>query len=311
MLALIAVGCEKMIAEDITGEMPALILPNANDTIGQNPVHFKWEEMKGATKYHLEVVSPGFASIQSYALDSIVTGTDFFYSLDSNEYELRLTASNGAYDSQVLGPVKFWVGVQSTGGPAAVVLNTPLNASYVNASFNKIFSWSSYTNATSYEFSLRSGTSFSTGTIITTQNAISTTSFTDPSTLAEGEYHWAVKAYTATGETSFSIYQLFIDTTLPNVPALGSPTNGAFLPQGAISFTWNNGMDTGIIQAPVSSTLEISTDPGFATIVHTSTLSGGTDDVTLTPGTYYWRAINNDAAGNSSGASPVNQLTVN
>ena len=77
-----------------------------------NPVHFKWEEMEGASIYRLEIVSPSFASINQFLLDSLVVGTDFYLDLDSNEYELRLTAQNGVYESQILAPVKFWVGVQ-------------------------------------------------------------------------------------------------------------------------------------------------------------------------------------------------------
>ena len=100
-IAISAVSCEKIIAEDITAETPVLILPAENDTVSQNPVHFKWQELEGASKYHLEVVSPSFAAISQFALDSVVTGTDFYFNLDSNEYELKLTALNGGYESQV------------------------------------------------------------------------------------------------------------------------------------------------------------------------------------------------------------------
>ena len=88
-LGIFAVSCEKIIAEDITAETPVLVLPSVNDTVNQNPVHFKWEEIEGASKYHLEVVSPCFSAISQFPLDTIVTGTDFFFGLDSSQYEKR------------------------------------------------------------------------------------------------------------------------------------------------------------------------------------------------------------------------------
>lgn len=312
-LGIFATSCDKIVAEDITEETPVLILPTVNDTVNVNPVHFKWEAMPGASKYHLEVVSPSFGAINTFPLDTIVTGTDFYFPLDSNEYELRLTALNGGYESQVLGPIKFWVGVQPSGGTGnTVVLNTPANQAYVNAQFNNLFTWAALSGATSYEFSLREGSSFATGLVIEAQNNISTASYTvPPSALIEGEYFWGVKAYFGTTETPFTVYQLFVDETDPVQAALSSPANQANMSQGTITFLWSNGTDSGTVQSPVTSTLEIATDNAFASIVQTvPVLQGNTVDVNLSSGTYYWRVTNTDEAGNSSGASTANTLVL-
>ena len=312
-LAIFVTSCEKIIAEDITTETPVLIIPAENDTVNQNPVHFKWEEMEGASKYHLEVVSPSFSAISQFVLDSIITDTDFYFPLDSNEYELRLTALNGGYESQVLGPCKFWVGVQPSGGTGnSVVLTSPLDQTYVNNQFNNQFTWDALTGATSYEFSLRQGSDFSTGLEVEGQNGITTSNYIIPSgSLSEGEYHWGVKAYFGSVETPFSIHQLLVDETDPNTAIPTSPADFSTIQQGTITFSWSNGTDSGIIQSPITSTLEIATDAAFGTIVQTIPITGNTTDVNLGANTYYWRVTNVDEAGNSAITSSTYQLTLN
>ncbi len=310
LITLLASSCEKIVAEDITSETPVLILPAVNDTIDNNPVYFKWGEMEGASKYRLEIVSPSFASISQFLLDSLVVGTDFYLDLDSNEYELRLTAQNGGYESQILGPIKFWVGVQSSGTSTNVVVNSPINDSYVNASFNNQFTWTSLAAATNYEFALREGASFSTGTIIDGQNNISTTSYTTSFVLSEGEYFWGVKAYFGTTETPFTTAHFYVDEFDPNVAVLSNPGNLSFDFAGNVVFSWGNGTDLGTIQSPITSKLEIATDTGFGTIIETVNVNGNSVTVNLSAGTYYWRVTNTDEAGNSAVASTVYQVTL-
>lgn len=311
-LGIFAVSCEKIIAEDITAETPVLVLPSVNDTVNQNPVHFKWEEIEGASKYRLEVVSPCFSAISQFPLDTIVTGTDFFFGLDSSQYEMRLTALNGGYESQTTAPVIFWVGVQQVGGGNNVVLNAPVDQSYVNATFNNQFSWTPVAGATSYEFSLREGTSFSTGSILETQNGISTSTYIVPSgLLPEGEYSWGVKAYFGSVETPFATNQLFVDETDPNVAALVAPADLSVDFAGTITFSWANGTDSGTVQSPVTSILEIATDVNFTNIVESEDVDGSTTDVDLLAGSYFWRVRNEDEAGNTAGASSIYELTLN
>lgn len=311
-------SCDKIVADDITAETPVLILPTVDDTVGVNPVHFKWEAMEGATKYHLEIVSPSFDAIEAFALDSVISGTDFYFALDSNEYELKLTALNGGYESQVLGPIKFWVGVSSSSGGtgnSSVILTSPADQAYENAQFNNQFSWSPVSSATSYEFSLRQGTSFETGLVVNNQNNVSTPTYLVPGgALLEGEYFWGVKAYVNGVESPFAVHQLFIDTTDPNDAILGVPMDLSLVTAGTINFAWNSGSDPGSINSPVTSILEISTDAGFSTLVANTPINviGNSTTVSLTgSGVYYWRVTNQDAAGNVSIPSDYYQFTLN
>jgi len=295
-LTSIFTGCKDIIAEDITDKTPVLIIPTLSDTVMQNPVQFKWEEMEGASKYHLQVVSPSFSTISDYVIDTIIYGTTFSFALDSNVYELKLTAMNGGYSSQTLGPIQFWVGISPTVNTTSIVLTSPAEATYVNETYTGPFTWQALTGATSYEYSLRKGSSFATGTIELTQNSIATNTYTLPGTvvLSEGMYFWGVKGYFTSGETYYSTRSFSVDVTAPTTPSLISPNSISFLSAGTITFSWSNGSDSGTIQSPVHSLVQVSTDSGFATIDETANLVGTTTDFILTSGTYYLRVINTD-----------------
>lgn len=305
-------SCKEIIAEDITNQTPVLIIPHLNDTVMQNPVQFKWEEMEGATKYRLQVVSPSFSVISDYILDTVVYGTSFSYALDSAQFELKLTAMNGGYSSQTLGPIQFWVGITPSINTSTVVLQSPANTSYTNSSFTGPFTWQALSGVSSYELSLRKGSSFATGNIEYTQNNIVTNTFTLPGSvsLTEGTYFWGVKGYFSGSETYYSVRSFSVDVTAPGTPSLISPTNLSFLSTGSNSFSWNTSPDAGIVQSPVNSVIEIATDTGFTNIVHTSDLIGSSTNFTLTAGAYYWRVYNYDEAGNVSSYSSVYSFTV-
>ena len=118
-----------------------MLLPQVNDTVQDNLVHFKWEEMDGAEKYHLTVVTPDFTSPTSYVLDTVIYGTDFYYTLDSNQYELKFYGISAIYHSDTIGPLKFWVGTQSSTTGNTVVLNTPNDMEYINSSSQQSYNF--------------------------------------------------------------------------------------------------------------------------------------------------------------------------
>ncbi len=303
-------SCKEIIATDITETLPSLILPQVSDTVQNNPVQFKWNEVTGATDYHLQIVSPSFANIESYAIDSMVNLTTIFISLDSNEYEMKLTALNEGYTSHTLGPIKFWVGVQPSSSSEFVTLTSPTDASYFNESFTGLFKWSSLDEISSYEFSLRKGSSYQSPNIIETSSGISASQYTINETLDEGEYHWGVKAYFNSGtETPVATRHFYIDTINPVVPILVSPT-GSVTP-GVVTFSWTNSADPGTEHSPITSVLEVASDVNFTLDFETSTVSTLTEDITLSgTGIRYWRVKNIDGAGNVSSFSAIGEFTL-
>lgn len=305
-------SCDKFIATDITDVTPVIILPTSNDTVQINPVHFKWSEVEGATNYHLEVVSSGFSSISYFDLDTVIETTDFYFALDSNEYEMRLTASNGAYNSQVTLPIKFWVGVQPSSGSSVLELVTPAASAYVNQTFNGQFNWTDIGNALSYEVSIRKGAQFSSGLLIDNEIGNTTGNFNSSNTFEEGEYTWGVLAQLLDGSaTAYSTSTFFVDTIIPNTPVQNSPVNLSNHPAGLISFSWSNGQDSGLIMAPINSEIEISTNNTFPfALTDLYEVQGEFADIDLTSGTFFWRIRNTDEAGNQSGYSSVIQFQV-
>ena len=294
-----------------------IVVPNDGQTVSQNPVHFKWESMSGATRYRLQVVSPSFDNISVYAIDSVIIGTDFSIALDSNSYELKLTAMNAGYTSNTLGPVAFTVGVQpSEGGGGTVVLTSPEdNAYFKNAdAFQRTFTWTDLSNASHYELYLKKGTTFSGGVdVVPPYTYINPPQKTIESTVAmsEGQYHWGVRAYLNDDtETALAKRTFFIDTTRPNKPVPISPNAGEGT--GTVTFTWNNSTDPGAVHAPVNSIVEVSEDQTFTVISGTSTVQGSTTTITLLGiGTRYWRVRNKDAAGNESAYSVTLPFSLN
>nr|WP_294862133.1 hypothetical protein [uncultured Fluviicola sp.] len=306
-LSLSLFGCKDFIEKNISEETPVLILPSNNSTIDANPVHIKWEELEGATKYRIEIVSPEFANIQSFPLDSIVSGTNFFFGLDSAQYEIRITAMNAGFSSKPSEIKRFWVGT-SQGGGNSVTLTYPNDAEYYNESFLGKFKWNPVTSAavSSYTFELHETTSFGGAYIGQPVNQLGATEITIPeaigSEIADGSYCWGVKAYfTGGGDTEFSKRIFYIDKTDPAPANLSVPLNNAAISAGTITFTWTLPSDIGTIQSPRTSKIQIAHDTGFTNLVTInpdafSTLN--TVNVPLTSGTYYWRVIVMDEAGN-------------
>lgn len=311
LLVVTGSSCEKIIAKDITNVTPILITPSLEDTLDTNPIHFKWEEVEGAENYRLEVVSPSFGSVHSFDVDSMITGTDFFIDLDSNEYEVRLTALNAGYTSVTTPARKFWLTSNSTSGTGGLVLTTPLNGAYVNDLFDGQFAWTTGSPVTSCEFSLRKGSSFAAGVEIENLTNISSSLITYQGSLEEGEYHWGVIAHYTSGEsTPYVVQNFFVDTVLPPLATLISPANIGIENQGSVTFTWSLGNDTGGVQSPVSAVIEVANDVGFTDIIESDSVTGTTHDFTLTIGTYYWRVKTIDEAGNETTYTSPNQFTV-
>lgn len=309
--ALVFLGsCKDIIEKDISGDTPVVILPQVNDTVDANPVHFKWEEMSGATKYHLEIVSPSFADLEVYALDSIVTGTNFFFGLDSAEYQFRITALNAGYESKTSVPYTFWVGTSSGGSNNGVLLDVPSQNAYLNETFDGQFKWINLAGTNTYTFELHKTSAFS-GQLLDIADQLGSVSIFSLSgtQLDEGEYCWGVKSFLSNGnETAFTKRVFYVDTTDPGVATLVAPVSNSTASLSVnpdVTFSWTFPTNSGTIQSPLKARLQFSTTTNFAAIVATrnynSAQTSATEDLNnlgLPAGMYYWRIIVLDEAGN-------------
>lgn len=308
-LAFSLFGCKDFIEKNISKDTPVLILPANNSTLLANPVHVKWEELEGATKYRIEIVSPEFANIQSFPLDSIVTGTNFYVGLDSAQYEIRITAMNAGYNSHTSEIKRFWVGTSQGGSNTGVVLTYPDNNEYYNESFTGKFKWDipASGGVESYTFELHETNSFSGAYVISPINQLGNNQLTiseaSGTALNDGVYCWGVKAYFSNGsETNFSKRVFYIDKTAPPAATLTTPANNSVQSSLTdVTFNWALPTDAGAAQSPRTSLLEISTNTNFSTLVSPGVFDTVTTrTVTLTSNTYYWRVRVKDEAGNEA-----------
>ena len=303
-LAVSLVSCKDIIEEDISEMSVQMIIPTANDTIFTNNVHFKWNELEGADNYRLQVVEPSFSNINTFVLDSLISGTQFYYSLNPGNYAYQLRAENSAYQSLYYGPINFTVDSVTDLAGQIVPLVSPADLLYTNVD-NFTANWQTIFSADYYEFQLRSGADFNaSGSILESGTLIYGNSYTTSSSSmsAEGEYSWGVRAANQTSLSAFSSRTILVDKTEPNDITLTSPTDAFTTTSDTVVFKWNYGTDPGTgVNSPISYLIEIDDDAGFGSTTDYTT-SADSLQVILSTGTYYWRGYALDEAGNISDA---------
>jgi len=275
-------------------------MPSNNDTLESNLVQFKWDELKGATEYKLQLVQPSFSNIDAFLLDSSITGETFSVALEPGTYQFQIRAENSAYQSLWTGPYNLVIDTVSDLTNQIVPLLSPADLMYSNDP-TFVFSWQPVYSAETYEFQLRAGSDFnSSGSILHGAPGIYGTSYSTPAGLfaTEGAYAWGVKAVNQTSSSAFSDRTVLIDLTLPNSPLSVSPAHGASFADTVV-LKWNTGVDGGTIHAPVQRIVQISADTLFANILTSYTVNVDTvEHVFTNSGTYWWRVYTVDLAGN-------------
>ena len=301
LLALSIVGCKDVIEEDISNENVVVIIPQNNITLTSNNVHFKWEELEGASHYNLQLVEPSFDAIQTFILDSNITGTNFYQILDPGDYEFKVRAENGAYETAYTGPYSFTVDSVSDLAGQLVPLASPVDMHYTNLT-DFTAAWQSLFAADYYEFQIRSGQDFNTGSVIFTESNIYGLTYattTGPLSI-EGYYSWGVKGINQSSQSDYNSHVIGADFTVPNDVIITTPVDAYSATTDTVTFHWNYGIDPGTVNSPISYSMHLGNDINFTTYTeYTSTV----DSVTVNDiptGTYYWRVYALDEAGNQS-----------
>ena len=104
-------------------------------------------------------------------------------------------------------------------------------------------------------------------------------------------------------ETPFATRNFYVDRTNPNQPQNDLPANNSLTltANQAITFSWIAIADIGVVQSPISYTIEFSNTSTFSTIIRTaSSVTTSSPQTFTTTGDYYWRVKATDTAGNSS-----------
>lgn len=290
-------SCDDVLEEDITNDLITVVAPLDGTTVSGNSVQFLWNTLDGADDYAVQIYNGGFVVV-----DSVVAAPPFVINLNSDSYQWRVKGQNFAYETSFSFPQEFEVVSSDDLTNVQLNLNSPSAEFYTNQQ-SIIFSWQTVANATRYSFELIKVSSGGEVTVFVQDDLTDTTLTLGDDVLTEdAPYRWQVKAVNDdnTTETAFSSRNLFIDTVVPNLPNLLTPTfEEEFLIDTPIAFTWNFGTDSGVVTSAITSVYEVARDASFTTVV----VSGSTEltsfgEAFSQAGTYFWRVRGEDQAGN-------------
>ena len=121
--------------------------------------------------------------------------------------------------------------------PPAPALSSPPDGSTTGDDTPTI-AWTSASGATSYRIQVDDDAGFSSPQV---DLSTSSTTYTPGSALADGTYHWRVRASNACGGSPWSVARsLTVDTPCPTppAPALSSPPDGSTTGDDTPTFAW-------------------------------------------------------------------------
>ena len=289
-------SCNDFVEPNISNKEINILAPENGYKTSNTAMLFWWDELKGAQKYSLQIVSPSFSSIQRLILDTNVTKNKYTFALQPGKYQWRIKAiNNGGCTDYVTRTLTVDSTIDLS--TQTIVFIFPVD-NYFTRSLTNTFSWNKLYNATSYQVQFENKKTA--GIILDTILADNSLSLS----LTEGAYTWRVRAKNAQSNSPYSSHSITIDLTAPNVPILTSPINGDAI-SNPVTLTWTND------PSATGDSLYIYGDslvsPPLQRLYETSTTYNYTGTIGQT---YFWRLRSGDAGGNWSAYSPVKKFRV-
>lgn len=301
-MVLFMVSCETFFEEDISNDSIVLLIPGNDVETEVASQNFWWDKLEGATKYRLQVVTPGFSNGQVLVVDTLVSDNRFVKTLYPGRFEWRVRGENSAYHTEWSNS-RFVIVATDDLTRQVVKLSYPGNDHFTNQTKIR-FSWDALYNADQYQIEFYKGQ-------WGVEPLVEPKTTTDPHielVLAENEISWGVKALNDKSETQFAQRRLIIDLTPPVKPTLTAPDSLAQLSKAKVLFSWNSSDKT---WTKVTDSLFLSKDKGMVDLVEKRLVLGKQTEVELSLGfTYYWKVKSYDQAGNASPWSDTSQFTL-
>jgi len=176
--------------------------------------------------------------------------------------------------------------------PPVPTLGVPADGATITLPYT--FNWNAVSGATSYTFQLDTDQNFTTP--ITVDQTVTTTSYT-VSNLPIGTYYWHVRANNSAGSSVYTTTRSAIvntGITIPTIPTLALPVNGAQNQPTTVLLDWNDVMGATSYRAQV--TLANGTVIADQINLTTSSLQvSSLQNNTI----YYWRVNATNTAGTS------------
>ncbi len=289
------------IEADISKQNVNILTPSSGYASVVASVDFRWEAVKGALKYHLQVAKPSFASLQQISLDTMVTKTNFTFSFTSGQYEWKIRAMNGSSNTNYTYS-KFSVDSGLDISKQGVTLKFPKNDSITNKLIQK-FEWDPMPNALRYLLEI-----IQDGNVIDSKSNVTATTYTYTFTTS-GSYQWRVLAMNDISPSLYSSsFNLTVDNTAPFVSTPTSPI-AVDTASNPVSLKWTRDASAVGDSIYISLGDSLFANPvkkDFTTAVPSVYSYSGTIGKT-----YFWRLKSKDAAGNmSSGYSTTSKFSI-
>ncbi|MFC2058568.1 hypothetical protein ACFLTS_02855 [Chloroflexota bacterium] len=306
---------------DNTGPpIPTLLAPEDEALTNDTTPAFDWED----------VVEPNGVS---YTLmiddsDTFATPVRTQVGLATSDYTLTVGEAlpDGTYYWRVEAVDDFgnpggwsdvWSFTVDTVGPPTPTLISPVDGTSTNDT-TPTLDWEDVFDPSEVSYDLQvDDTDDSFGSLVVDETGIGDSFFDILVELPDGTYYWRVEAvdgagnHNGVGASWTEVWTFTVDTAAPAEPTLLLPEDGSYTNDTTPTLDWDDVVDpSGVIY-----TLEVDDGDTFTSPLFTL-IGLGASEYTLSPGealpegTYYWRAMAVDGAGNPSGWSSEWSFTI-
>lgn len=295
---------------------PSLVLPEDGSTVSSLVPTFDWtddwEARRWTSGYRLQISTT--QDFGSFVFNNTVQGGSEFVLPSwvrlshSTSYYWRVQGFNNAGSGDWSAVAGFRT-PDPPPAPTAPILVAPGGLDAANPtvvdSLKPRFTWQPSSDAASYRIQISKNAQFTSLLVNATTN--STEYAFEWQTLTKGaQYWWRVQGVNHVGAGDWSTVFTFKAPTVPAVPTLVEPSNGAKDVSASPVLDWSD------VDGATGYLLMVGTNTWFGTKVIDTTVSGTssyTPTAALTPGTYYWKVAATNGAGTSNW-SPTWSFTV-
>jgi len=291
---------------------PSLLRPSDGVVTNENAPTFEWTNGSGADNHKLLVDND--TDFSSPEIDVTLAVPEDTYApttgLTDDNYSWRVGAIDNAGNENA-SPV--WTFIVDTTPPSGPTPSSPADNS-ATGDTTPTFSWSSVGDPSGVTYKLQIDDESTLSEPLVFENAgISDNTCTLPEgdALADGAYYWRVRSVDGAGNENMSeVWSFTVDIAAPGAPTLLSPENNATVTTSIPTFNWSDVSDPSGVTYRIQADVSPADWASSAIDISGLTSSSYTPTTGLADGSYEWRALAVDAAGNASDWSSTWLLTI-
>lgn len=282
---------------------PTLNLPENNGVIENSTPTFAWSRPELEGSYTIAIDNdPNFLSPvleRGWLRDNVYTLTRK-EALANGKYYWRVRFTDRAGNPSSWSENFTFVVHAPPGRP---ILHLPADNSIDNDS-TPYFEWEKGLSTDNYRLLVDNENTFSLPLVDNVLLGATVDNWTKPDPgYADGSYWWKVIAINPYGENESSTWTLTIDTQPPGEPALVSPADGITLSDNTPVLEWIAGENASNHRLLVDNDADLSSPEVNILLGATDNTYTVLDESPLQDGSYYWRVIAIDRAGNRNESS--------